>query len=478
MIKLAIRYLSLWHRWLGIFACCLFMLWFATGLVLHFVHFPELSAEEKFAGLKPIATQSVKLSLFEAIRSLPYFERITKAKLVMSGNRPVYIIHHDKSVNSVYADTGEVLQTIPIKTVLAIANLHAMQRGIDAENVTYASLQGVDQWTVSNGLDAYRPLHRILINDDKKTELYLSDVTGEVVRDSTQFERAWNYAGSIIHWIYPTFLRKHWIVWNWLVWTLSLIALISAITGIILGFVRLRWNHVKSISPFRGMHYLHHLGGVLVATFLLTYILSGWLSMDHGLLFSSNDITATQRKVLTGGKINWQQFNSVDTSLVAGAKQLEWVQLAGNPYVIATFNQDSQKVLSQLAVSDNFAFSAFITQSTQLLIGANCARPILVDKNDAYRSATAKPSAQLLRVVCDDAKKTWFHIDGSNGQIIEKIDHSRRWYRWLYSGLHTLDFPILDVHPQFKTALVLIFCVLGFIFSLTGVVLSWRRLKL
>lgn len=200
--------------------------------------------------------------------------------------------------------------------------------------------------------------------------------------------------------------------------------------------------------------------------------------MDHGLLFSSNDITATQRKILAGGKINWQQFNSVDTSFAAGAKQLEWVQLTGNPYVIATFNQDSQKILSQLGVSDNFAFSAFTSQSTQLLEGANCTIPILVDKNDAYRSAAAKSEAQLLRVVCDDAKKTWFHIDGSNAQIIEKIDYSRRWYRWLYSGLHTLDFPILDVHPQFKTALVLIFCVLGFIFSLTGVVLSWRRLKL
>ncbi|WP_020168527.1 MULTISPECIES: PepSY domain-containing protein [Methylotenera] len=478
MIKFATRYLSLWHRWLGIFACILFMLWFATGLVLHFVHFPELSAEEKFAGLKPIAMQNVKLSLYEAIRSLPYFERITRAKLVMSGNRPVYVVQHDKNVNGIYADTGEVLQTISTNAALVIANQYAEQHGIDVQKKAYASLDDVDQWTVSNGLDAYRPLHRVLINDDEKTELYISDITGEVVRDTTQFERGWNYVGSVVHWIYPTFLRKHWDIWNWLVWTLSLIALIAAITGIILGVMRLRWNHVKSISPFRGMHYLHHLGGVLVATFLLTYILSGWLSMDHGLLFSRNNITATQRIVLTGGKINWQKFNSVDTSFVAGAKQLEWVQLAGNPYVIATFNQDSQKVLSQLGVSDDFAFSAFTSQSTQLLEGANCTIPILVDKNDAYRSATAKPSAQLLRVVCDDAKKTWFHIDGSNAQIIEKIDHSRRWYRWLYGGLHTLDFPVLDTHPQFKTALVMIFCVLGFMFSLTGVVLSLRRLRL
>jgi hypothetical protein len=478
MIKFAIRYLSLWHRWLGIFACCLFMLWFTTGLVLHFVHFPELSAEERFAGLKPIATENVKLSLYEAIRPLPYFERISRAKLIMSGNRPIYVVQHDKNVNGIYADTGEVLQTISTNAALAIANQHAVQRGIYVQKSVHVALEDVDQWTVSNGLDAYRPLHHVVINDDEKTELYISDITGEVVRDTTQFERGWNYVGSVVHWIYPTFLRKHWNIWNWLVWTLSLIALIAAVTGIILGIVRLRWNHVTSLSPFRGIHYLHHIGGVLVAGFLLTYILSGWLSMDHGLLFSSNDITTTQRKILTGGKINWQQFNSIDTTIVAGAKQLEWIQLAGNPYVIATFQHNSQKVLSQFGVSDNFALSAFDSQSTQFLEGANCATAILIDKNDAYRSVMAKPNAQLLRIVCDDTKKTWFHIDGSNAQIIEKIDRSRRWYRWLYSGLHTLDFPVLDNNSQFKTALVVIFCVLGFLFSLTGAILSWRRLRL
>lgn len=483
MIKFAIRNLSLWHRWLGIFACCLFMLWFATGLILHFVHFPELSSEERFAGLKPIAFESVRLSINEAIYSLPYFEHITKAKLVMLGNRPVYVFNHDQHVNSIYADTGEVLQAISASTVLAIANSHAEQRHLDIGKITYATLDDVDQWTVSNGLDAYRPLHHIHINDDQKTELYISDVTGEVVRDTTHFERAWNYAGSIVHWIYPTFIRKHWAIWNWLVWTLSLIALIGAITGIVLGFVRLRWNHVKCISPFHGMHYLHHIGGIVVSTFLLTYIFSGWLSMDHGLLFSTNEITAIQRQTLAGGKINWQQFSSINASLTKGAKQFEWIQLAGKPYIIATFDHDSQKVfgqkiLSQTGIHNNFPLSTFTAQSMHLLTGANCAIPVLVDKKDDYLSATAKPNTELLRIICDDADKTWFHVDGSNAQLIEKIDQSRRWYRWLYSGLHTLDFAVLENHSMLKTFLVISFCFLGFIFSLTGVVLSWRRLKL
>jgi len=479
-MKFVLRYLILWHRWLGIVACLLFMLWFVTGLVLHFVHFPELNAEEKYNGLAPIDIQSVKLSLYDATHALPQFDRITKARLIMSANRPMYIVTDDAHITAIYADTGKVLRTLSTDTALEIANLHATQRELDHANIAYASLEDVDQWTVSNDLDAYRPLHRITLNNKQKTELYVSDVTGEVVRDTNKLERGWNYVGSIIHWIYPTFLRKHWAVWNWLVWTVSFIALVAALSGIYLGLMRLRWRHEKSISPYRGMHYLHHMGGIFISAFLLTYIFSGWLSMDHGLLFSNSSVSAMQRKVLAGGEIHWDQFNTVDLSLAQGAKQLDWVQLAGKPYVIATFHHAAQKILGQHGVASHFAYTQFKSEYIQLLDGSSCALPTAVANNDAYASnhaSTPLSSTPLLRVVCNDKENTWFHIDSGNAQIVEVLNDSKRLYRWLYTGLHTLDFPALNQSPQLKTILVILFTVTGFIFSLTGVILSWRRLR-
>ena len=48
------RALILLHRWLGIAFCLLFAMWFATGIVMHFVPFPALTEAERIDGLAPI----------------------------------------------------------------------------------------------------------------------------------------------------------------------------------------------------------------------------------------------------------------------------------------------------------------------------------------------------------------------------------------------------------------------------------------
>ena len=45
------RALILVHRWMGIAFCLLFAMWFATGIVMHFVAFPALTDEERLEGL-------------------------------------------------------------------------------------------------------------------------------------------------------------------------------------------------------------------------------------------------------------------------------------------------------------------------------------------------------------------------------------------------------------------------------------------
>jgi uncharacterized iron-regulated membrane protein len=44
------RTLVLLHRWLGIAFCLLFAMWFATGMVMHFVPFPALTEAERVGG--------------------------------------------------------------------------------------------------------------------------------------------------------------------------------------------------------------------------------------------------------------------------------------------------------------------------------------------------------------------------------------------------------------------------------------------
>ena len=104
-----------------------------------------------------------------------------------------------------------------------------------------------------NGFDRHRPLYRIALNDDAGTEFYVSSVTGEVVLDTTRRERAWNYVGSVAHWIYPTILRRSHGAWDATVCWLSLVALIVAISGSILGIVRMKIADWRIVSPYSGL---------------------------------------------------------------------------------------------------------------------------------------------------------------------------------------------------------------------------------
>ena len=146
-----------------------------------------------------------------------------------------------------------------------------------------------DQWTVPNGLNAYRPLHHIALGDTPGTEVYVSDRTGEIVRDTTRHERFWNWCGAVLHWVYFTELRKDRELWRQLVLWIAGMGMVVVFTGIVVGLVRWRprrrYRSGKT-SPYHGMMRWHHVLGLVAAVPLWTWIMSGWLSMEPGQWFS------------------------------------------------------------------------------------------------------------------------------------------------------------------------------------------------
>jgi len=92
---------------------------------------------------------------------------------------------------------------------------------------------------------------------------------------------------------------------------------------------------------------------------------------------------------------------------------------------------------------------------------------------DAYAAFSLVEGAPVYRSICGDV---WFDIDGASGMVLQRLDSSRRAYRWVYAALHTLNFPILLSHPLMRTVLVVGLCGVGLLFSVTGIVIAWRRL--
>jgi hypothetical protein len=259
------------------------------------------------------------------------------------------------------------------------------------------------------------------------------------------------------------------------VWWLSLVACIGALTGAILGVLRLRLRERRFTSPYRGWHAWHHWLGITCVLFVVTWIVSGWLSMDHGRLFSTGRPDAREVRALAPEALGAQFSGPLGLRGVSGnVVEVEWFRFAhreyrrdGSPESQSPF-PDSRSTLD----SHRYIHPHEVTLWTRR-ISPDCGAAAPVDGHDAYPMQSIVPGAPVYRVVCGDA---WYHVDGANGAVLEKLDPSRRAYRWAYSALHTLDFPALVRRPRLRTLLVVGLCALGFCFSATAVVIGWKRL--
>ncbi|WP_257166813.1 PepSY domain-containing protein [Bradyrhizobium sp. SRS-191] len=471
-----IRALILTHRWLSIPLGPLFALWFATGIVMHFVPFPAQTESERFAGLLPLDLTASLRSPAEAVLASG-IDRPSRIRLWQRADGAVYVISAADRNAAIHADTLAAADVTAPDLALSIARLTAHQRGFVTNGAAVAARDDYDQWTVPDRFDAHRPLTRIALNDADETELYVSSRTGEVVLDTTGFERRWNYLGSVIHWIYPTVLRKDWSAWNVTVWWLSLAAVIAAVTGALLGPLRLRLRKARLGSRYRGWHLWHHWAGLVCTQFVLTWMVSGWLSMDHGRLFATGHLTPSENASFTGAP-DWTQLSAAPLAAGSGeVREIEWFAFGGRLHrrTRRALSQQQISVLDGSAwrVTGRFLQPAEINAVTARL-RPDCARSIEVEPGDDYPFSSDVPGAPIHRVICGD---TWYHVDSASGALLERLDPSRRAYRWLYQALHTLDFPALLAHATLRTVLIIGLCAAGFAFSLTGLVIGWRRLR-
>jgi hypothetical protein len=471
------RALILLHRWLGVAFCLLFAMWFASGIVMHVVPFPALTEAARFAGLAPIDLARVKIGPAKA-RQASGIGDATRVRLIQRADGPVYLIAGSARLAALRADDGSPAPVRSDESALAIAADYARHRGWSVSAAKVAALSAYDQWTVPGTFDAHRPLYRVALNDGPGTELYVSSATGEIVLDTTRRERVWNYPGSVAHWIYPTALRSHPAIWTLSVWWLSLLALIGAAIGAVVGVLRVGIERSRPVSPYGGWQALHHWLGLGCALFVLTWIFSGWLSMDDGLLFSTGRADAVDTMAIVGTPA-WDALPPGEIQRLSAAdREVEWFAFAGKIYRRERVDIDRQHLF--LAGGDDGAnIARAFLQADQVDAVAGrmphpCDAAFVPGPDDAYAVAASVPGAPVFRIVCG---ADWYDIDGASGALLEKLDPSRRAYRWLFAGLHTLDIPPLTRRPMLRAALIIGLCAAGFVFSLTGVVIAWRRLR-
>lgn len=471
------RQLHLWHRWLGIAAGLWVLLWFGSGIVMVYVPYPELTERERMAWLAPLNPAQVRVSAWDAWQATAQAGVPDAVRLNTVDGRPAYHFQAGRGLYSVWADTGAMLQ---VTEGMAAAAARSAAPGATALSVDQLEL---DQWTFGR-VAVHRPLFRVAADDATGSVLYVSGRTGELVRDTTRSERAWNWAGAVIHWIYFTPLRTHSEPWRQVVMWTSAVALLLAMTGMALGIQRLRLRRRYANgarSPYKGWQAWHHWLGLIAGTLTLTWLFSGWLSVTPFGWLSSPGITAQDKLAFAGGPLDRSDLSVAAANALRahpGVLELEWRRVDGKLYLSALGRTQRRLLDARSAV----AMDALPTEV--LLRAVRATRPdaplkdaVMLSSGDHYyyghHNQTAFPA---LRVQFELPDQTTFYADPVGGKLAGYADSNSKRSRWLFNGLHQLDFAsIIRMRPLWDV-LVVSLCLLGALLSITGAVLGWRRL--
>jgi hypothetical protein len=500
------RILILTHRYLGIPLSALFVLWFVTGIAMIYVGgMPTLTPTARLTNLAPLDLDAVRVTPAEAAaQASSGFGRVTLSTVL---DRPAYRFASRYGEATVFADDGTSLEEIDAATAERVA---AEFVGAPSAAVTLERLvETPDQWTLA--LSRALPLFLFDVADGHGTEVYVSPYTGDVRLVTTTKTRTLAWIATIPHWFYITPLRSNQPVWYWTVVGTSALGCLLAALGLILGVTQFQKSTPFSWSAsvrYRGTMRWHYILGAFFGLFALTWVFSGLLSMEP-FAWSNAEGVEIGNETLTGGPVDLDRFPAFDAprwrELLANRtlKEIELRRIQDEPFYLARYTEDSpaaadarerlhqpyniggrgepQHVLVD-AVTGTLRTEPFSTESLVARIAAATpgapivAQELLADYDSYYYSRGGQAPLPVLRLKLADPLETWVYVDPALGEVLATVHRLQRLERWLYNGLHSLDFGFwYDRRPLWDIGMIVL-CLGALATSCIGLWLGMRRL--
>lgn len=462
------RVLVYTHRWLGIALGILFVGWFASGIVMVYARLPELDPVERLARLPALVPATVRVAP-------PAAERLSITSLE---GRPVFRVTAGGRTTHLFADTGDPVPKVDADQARRIAG--AFLGGHVA--VRYdARLTDADQWTFA--VRGRMPLHRIAVDDAARTRLYVTEESGDVVMKTTASGRRWGYAGAVLHWLYFAPLRRHAGVWHsLLVWS-SIAGTVLCAAGLARGLWRFApWRGYRQCPPDASSMRWHHYAGLIFGAAAAAWIFSGLLSMNPWGWHPGTAPLREQRErvaALPGPiAVRADQLRSAVAAFAPRLpKEVEVVTFHGRYYAAAAGGVVALDA-PQFGAQEQIAPDLIVGAASLAMPGVPIDGMRWMDDYDAYYyDRSRRLSLPVLRVRYADSQATWLYFDPRRGTIARKEERLTRVNRWLYHGLHSLDFPFLYYRRPLWDLVVIVLSVGGLILSATTLAGSWRRVR-
>jgi hypothetical protein len=523
------RLLIFVHRWLGVALSVVFLLWFVSGIVMMYWTYPGVSARDRLERAPVLSPERIKISPAQAMATLGRDGGPAQVRLTSYDGRPVYAVGGGGRSGGggrgagpvmVFADDG----TIPPQVDAAFADrVAAAWARRPLEEATKQTVEEVDQWTVG-GLRAQLPLEKYSWPDGQ--QVYVNGNTGSVVQYTTTSSRFWAYLGAIPHWLYFTPLRKHQPEWFSLVVWSSLIGTISAILGVVIAVwmysPKKRYRHAGAPTsiPYRGWKRWHTITGLFFGVLTATWAFSGLLSMGpFPIIDRLTELTVPSERppeqegraagaaneernptrargggrggrggglagALSGrGRLQHADYAAKPPSEALasirdfGAKELEHASFDGQPVYLATDARGDTRIVPVQGEPKDAFDAGEVMRIVRQAAGPNLAEVRLMEQYDAYYyDRRRERPLPVVYAKMNDAVGTRYYIDPKTGRIAGSYS-ARGWVnRWLYHGLHSLDFPWLINHRPLWDIVVILLMLGGTAVCVTSIVMTWRVL--
>ena len=479
------------HRWMGVLFCLLFFSWFASGIVMMYWQYPQVSARDRLSRAPALDASRIHVLPQQAYARLEIDSPPIGAQLLTFDGRPAYRFRIGLGdVSIVYADSGEAQEDFPPELTLRIASAWTGQPPSAAKEEANTE---VDQWTVSEEFTEFRPLRKYSWPDGQ--QVYVSTVTGDVVQYTTRGSRLAAYFGAIPHWLYFTPLRRRGRQWSRVVIWSSGLGTIAATLGITVGLWMYspsrtyRYAGAPASFPYHGQKRWHAILGLFFGLFAFTWAFSGMLSMDPfpKLQEGADDgpgarLAAALREMpplqVFTAKPPQMVLAEAETAFGSAVKQLELTSGAGEPAYVAVLGPKETRVIPVLGRP------AYEFNRDRIFAALErAARPYLLTQ---VRSVSTYESYYLDRnnelplpaifVQLNDSARSAYYIDPKTARIVQSYNSNSRWNRWLYHGLHSLNLPWLyKYRPAWDIAVILLLLG-GACLSVTALILTWNVL--
>ena len=470
------------HRYIGIPMSVIVVTWFASGIVMMYTRgMPALSIEQSLELKSAIPTEEIGITPIEALRrndlSFVAGELSVEALLL----RPAYRFGSDGEL-TIFADNGAFFagadessgrDIVATAFALPVSRVH-----FDGE------LTEPDQWTITE--NRHLPLLKYRLEDSSATEAYVSVTTGEIVLATNETSRFLAWIGAIPHWFYFTTLRVNQPAWYWTIVVLSTIGCIITALGVMLTFTQFRRSRpfdLKKSIHYRGLMCWHYLTGTFFGLLALTWLFSGLLSMDPFDWNSETGLVIDESAMNAGPvmpmDIDLDTVSSIPTSL--SLKRLEIINVLGDIRIIAHNVDDENQRIVDASDADSPTPSGdiaeFISRLEQITGSSITETELLKNYDSYYYDRDHLRPLPVLRVSFDDAHETWAYIDMATGRIVGRAHRLGRLNRWLFNGLHSLDFGFWYDRRPLWDIVVIVLSIGGLATSGIGMWLGFARMR-